>query len=135
MAVKAGVHSAQLVDPLAHGLAEAILEVRPDLNPYPWAVAAWARSEARCIMLADYIRKVGLIDEDKGIVRLSADLARFEKLAVQQRQVLGLDPRAEAELMRARREAVEPAEVLRGILEHGRQVVAEQAAIEATPHE
>lgn len=93
---------------------------------HTWSVAAWARAEARCLLIAEYHRKVGLINEAKGTVHLGAETARFERLAAQLRQQLGLDPRAEAELMRARREAIEPGDVLRGILEHGRQVIAER---------
>jgi hypothetical protein len=127
VAVKAGVRSARFVDPLAQELAEALLEVRPDLVPYPWAVAAWARAEARCLLIADYQHRKGLVNEDKGGVQLGADAAKFERLAMQARNSLGLDARSEAELTRARREALDPGEVLRGILEHGRQVMADRA--------
>lgn len=131
MAVKSGVHSIRLVNAVAQTLVDALLEVHPHLHPYPYAVAAWARAEARCLMLDRYVAKAGLVDETKWTVRMAADTARFERLAREARQSLGLDPRAEAELVRVQRDAVDPGDVLRGILEHGRRVMAEQAAIEA----
>ena len=104
-AVRSGAHSRREVDPFAETLACGLVEVRPDVARYPETVAAWARAEARCLLLAEWQVRAGLIDEATGEVRGGRYVAQFERLAADLRAKLGLDPRSEAELHRSRAEA------------------------------
>jgi hypothetical protein len=67
-------------------------------------VEAWARAEARCLLLATWQAERGLLD-DKGEVMGGRYVGQFERLAAELRHRLGLDPRSEAELLAARADA------------------------------
>jgi hypothetical protein len=99
-----GAWSSRRVDPVAQELIAGLLDDRPDLRRYPEAVMAWARAEARCILLASYQVEHGLVDAD-GNVPGGKYVAQFERLATDLRARLGLDPRSEAELARDRADA------------------------------
>jgi len=95
-----GAWSASKVDPVAEQLVELAVESAPWLADglYGPAVLAWARAEARCQVLADWLDEHGLLD-DEGRPRPAAEAAtRLEKLALTHRQRLGLDPTARAGL-------------------------------------
>ena len=62
VARKHGIWSRRTVDPLARELAEGLIEDRPDLARYPETVWGWARSEARCILMADWLADNPMFD-------------------------------------------------------------------------
>lgn len=59
-----GIWSKRQVEPLAGDLVSGLLSDRPDLNRYPELLMAWARAEARCLMLAEWFVERGLLDDD-----------------------------------------------------------------------
>jgi hypothetical protein len=129
-ATKHGVWSARRTDPLAAELVAGLVADRPDLSEYPEAVLAWARAEARCLLLADWLLDHGLMDGDgtpRGALRY---VAQFERLASDLRDRLGLDPRSDAALRRERADAVRSAVDLEGIRARGRAAL--EARVTAT---
>lgn len=105
LSLRHGVWSARKIDPIALGLAAGVVADRPDLKPYPEAVMAWARAEARCMLADDYIVEHGLLDADGEPRGVLSHLVRFENLAARLRERLGLDPLSEPQLARERAEA------------------------------
>jgi len=100
VAVHHGAWSARRVDPLAAELVEtAVNTVSWLADPtYAPALFAWARAEARCQLVAEYLDKVGPLDE-KGEPRGALNAAdRLESLALKHRTRLGLDPVSRAQL-------------------------------------
>jgi hypothetical protein len=97
-----GAYMDRNVDPVARQLVEQVVELvhylsEPSYEPAVWA---WARAEARVLILAEWLDKHGPLDEN-GVPRPAlAALLQFEKLAVTHRTRLGLDPRSRAELGR-----------------------------------
>lgn len=116
-----GARSPRVYGPVAEELAAGIVERRPDLAGYPEAVAAWADCEARAILLREWLAEHGTFDEDgeprDGQLRW---LSSFEKRADEARRRLGLDPKADADLARARAESVHAQVDLAGIASAGR---------------
>jgi hypothetical protein len=104
-ATRHGVWSARRVDPLACELVAGALDDRPALHRHPEAVMAWARAEARCLLLADWVAEHGLVDADGNTPAPLRYIAQFERLALDLRARIGLDPRSEAELVREQAEA------------------------------
>ena len=106
IALRHGARSRRIYEPLAADLAAGLLEVRPDLEDFPDAVAAWAESEARAELLRKYITDQTLFD-GKGDPRSGVLqwLRTFETQAESARRTLGLDPRSSAELTKLRAEA------------------------------
>lgn len=117
-----GAFSSRRVDPIAEELAAGLLEDRPDLEGYPEVVWAWARPEARCLLLAEHFAD-GLFDQDGAVRPGLRYVARFERQADQLRQRLGLDPRSEAELFRDRISAPRGAVDLDRLREEGRRAL------------
>ena len=126
-AVKSGARSPRFVDPVAAELGRALLAARPDLEAYPEAVAAWARAEARCLLYAEYHAQVGPLDED-GNLRGGRHVMLAERMAQTMRERLGLDPRAEADLHKARAEAIHATADLEAIRARGREVAQRRRA-------
>jgi hypothetical protein len=119
-----GVWSQRKVDPMAEELASGLIVDRPDLAGHPETVFAWARAEARCILLADHFGD-GLFDgegNERPGLRL---IAQFERLAADLRARLGLDPRSEAELARERGAATLTAVDLEAVRARGRAAMLE----------
>ena len=118
------------VEPLAAELVAGLLEARPDLEPYPEAVWAWGRAEARCILLSEWIATRGLLDPetDQPMQGLKW-LLSFENQAASFRTILGLDPTSEARLAKERADATRGAVDLERLRERGREarLVAEHA--------
>lgn len=127
MRLEHGARSERRVDPLAAELAAALLEDRPDLASYPESVRAWARAEARCLLLEDYHARVGFLDED-GNVRGGGRVDRYEAQAARLRERLGLDPLADATLRKAQAEAVHLVADLEQIRAKGRAVLEARRA-------
>lgn len=132
VSLRHGAHAARKVDPLAAELATGLLVDRPDLERFPEVLLAWARAEARCILLAEWQLEHGLIDDD-GNVRGGRYVAQFERLASDLRSRLGLDPRSEAELLRDRAEAERSVVDLDAIRARGRAALETRSAPQREP--
>lgn len=114
-----GVWSNRKVDPIAGELAAGLLADRGDLIEHPETVWAWARAEARCLLLADHFSE-GLFDgegNERPGLRL---IGQFERLAADLRARLGLDPRSQAELARDRAEVARSVVDLEAVRARGR---------------
>lgn len=122
--LKHGVWSDRKVDPLALELAEGLAHERPELARYPATVWAWARAEARCALLEEWFADHRLVTEDGEVAPVTRFLVQFEKLAIQLRSKLGLDPRSEAELATSRAEATASVYDLDALRERGREAMA-----------
>lgn len=129
-ALKAGAFSARKIDPIAAELAAGIVLLRPDLDDqqFFFAVHAWARAEARCILFADWLVDRAMADDDGEPLAALTAVARFEKQAADLRARLGLDPRARAELDRHRVEAARSAVDLDAVRTAGRNAIEARAS-------
>lgn len=122
LAQKHGAWSDRAIAPVQAAIIEAATELVPFLDDpsYTPALQAWARVEARCRLVADYLDEHGLLDPESGKPRPAADLSiRLEKQAADARARLGLDPtsraRLEASLVGAAKDRVDiGAELARG---------------------
>lgn len=131
VSVRHGVWSKRKVDPVAEELSSGLLVDRPDLAGHPETVFAWARAEARCLLLADHFAD-GLFDGE-GAERPGLRLIQqFERLASDLRTRLGLDPRSEAELARERGAATLTAVDLEAVRARGRASMLEAQGRTAT---
>lgn len=122
MAVRTGHRSERHLATLAAELVAGLLAERPDLDGYPEALHAWARAEARVILLSR-----GDFMDAKGVVINAREVARFERLATEARSRLGLDPRSEAELHKSRAEAARTVVDLDAIRRRGREALQRRA--------
>jgi hypothetical protein len=100
LATRHGAWSPRRVDPLAEGLVAVAVQTagwlaEPTFGPAVWA---WARAEARCQLLAEWLDEHGLLTEGGDPVPALDAATRLEKLALTHRQRLGLDPAARAGL-------------------------------------
>lgn len=102
VAVKAGHRSPKIVDPLAADIvAEAVQDAPYLAEPkYRATVLAWAREEARCRLLAEYLDRQGLFDAEGRLRPAEAAMHRAETRASNLRSRLGLDPLSRARLGR-----------------------------------
>lgn len=100
-AVRHGAYSPRQVSALAAEIVERVaLDAYLREPRYAAALWAWASAEARCQLLREYLDEQGPLDP-KGRPRPAVDaLIRFERLAGEQRQRLGLDPLSRARLGR-----------------------------------
>jgi len=101
-AVRHGAFSPRKVDPLAEEIVQAIEGSvtwwRPCDRPSIWA---WARTEARVQLLAEWLADRGDLDDVDDTVRPAADLlTKLEARAESMRAKLGLDPLSRARLGR-----------------------------------
>lgn len=121
-----GARSPRVYGELARLLAAGLVEDRPDLAPYPEAVAAWATAEAQCALLRRHLEEVGTIDPETNEPRTGPLkwLAAMEKRAAEARKPLGLDPLSEAALMKERAAAASGVVDLNALAERGRAVRA-----------
>ena len=102
LAKKHGAWSDKIVDPVARDLVEIVLgQVGYLADPsYEPAVWAWARAEARVLVLNAWLDENGTLDE-QGVPRPALGaLKDFERLAAASRARLGLDPLSRAQLGR-----------------------------------
>jgi len=102
IAQKHGAWSERIVDPVARDLVGSILsEVGYLTDPsYEPAVWAWARHEARVLVLSAYLDEYGPLDADGNPRPALSALKDFERLASSARTRLGLDPLSRAQLGR-----------------------------------
>lgn len=124
-----GAHSPRVYGELAQVLAAGLLEIRPDLQAYPVAVARWAEWEGRAQLLRKHLAVVGDIDASTGEVRpgLTKWLHRCENAAERAAALLGLDPISEARLAKERASAQLVAVDLAEIAARGRQILDQRA--------
>ena len=119
-----GLWSDRRINPDAEKLTEVLLDVRPDLGAYEETVWAWARAESRCILLERWLADHPLVDEDGHVAPVARYVTQFERLAVDLRTKLGLDPRSEAELAASRAQATLHTFDIEELRARGREVMA-----------
>jgi hypothetical protein len=122
------VWSERRLSPLVQELVAGLLADRPDLGRYPETVVAWGRAEARCAMFDAYL----MSDKPDGerALKVARYVASFERLAIELRARLGIDPRSEAELTRDRADAARQTVDLDAIRARGRQSIEASEARE-----
>ena len=126
-----GALSERKIDPIAATLAAELLADRPDLQRYPEAVAAWARAESRCLVLESWIMEHGLLDGDGKATASERLLASSERLAMQFRDRLGLDPKSEAELAKTQAEAARSVVDVDALRARGREALERRRELES----
>ena len=122
-----GVWSDRRVNPHAVKLTHTLLGVRPDLAAYEETVWAWARAEARCLLLEEWLMDHPLVEEDGNVAPVARYVSQFERLAADLRAKLGLDPKSEAELASSRAQATLHTFDIEELRARGREVVAIRA--------
>lgn len=131
LGVRHGAFSSRLSDPVTNELVQALCESRPDLLDYPEAVWAWARAEARCILMSSKLDLLGLLDDD-GEPRAGCELlAKWERNAVTLRERLGIDPKSHIDLVRAKGEVMKTAVDLAALRKRGEMALQERTDAEA----
>ena len=75
---KHGIWSRRTYEPISRELAEALIEERPDLANYPETVWSWARAEARCLLLAEWLADHPLVDAKGKPAPVSRFIVQFE---------------------------------------------------------
>jgi len=102
LATKHGAWSQKVVDPVAHELVSVLLDQVGYLTDpsYEAAIQAWARHEARVLVLAAWLDEHGPLDDDGNPRPALSALKDFERLAASARSRLGLDPMSRAQLGR-----------------------------------
>jgi hypothetical protein len=123
------------VDPVAQQLAADLLADRPDLERFPEAVRAWARAETRCLLLEQWFLSHGLIGADGKATASERLLASSERLAMQLRERLGLDPKSEADLANAQADAARNVVDLDALRARGRAALARRRELDAADAE
>jgi hypothetical protein len=126
-----GALSVRMVDPIAATLASELLADRPDLERFPEAVAAWSRAESRCLLLESWFVEHGLLDEKGRPTASERLLASSERLAMQLRAQLGLDPASEAALATAQADAARNVVDLDALRAKGREALKARRALDA----
>jgi hypothetical protein len=126
MSLRHGALSGRKVDPIAAELAAGLLRDRPDLERYPEAVGAWSRAESRCLLLGSWFAEHGLLDAKGNPTASERLLGTSERLAMQLREKLGLDPRSEAELANAQADAAKGVVDLDALRERGRKALRDR---------
>lgn len=126
-----GAYSPAIVDPVAEELLEAVLAEAATAHlaapQYAPALAAWARAEARIIVLerwlAENADQAGVLDAEGELLPAVKLLERVERRAESLRSRLGLDPRSEADLTRSRADAGRSIADLDALRRRGREVL------------
>lgn len=102
LSLKHGAHSERSLAPIAEAWVKTALEQAPYLRDpsYEPALLAWARFEAKCDLLHDWIDTNGLIDEAGQATPAAKLLPTYEGRAAALRATLGMDPISRAKLQR-----------------------------------
>jgi len=97
-----GAYIERRLDPVVGMLVKQIVELVPYLadQSYATAISAWARAEARVLVLTAWLDENGPLDEAGDPRPALAALLQFERLATTHRTRLGLDPLSRAQLGR-----------------------------------
>lgn len=98
-----GAYHPETVDPIAAEIVAEVVEAEPYLAEvrYRATLHAWAREEARCRVLADYLDREGLHDQEGRLRPAEQAMHRAEVRASNLRKELGLTPLARARLGRS----------------------------------
>lgn len=126
VAKRHGAFSPRYVEPRAAELIEAATAAIPFLAApeYSPAIHAWGRAEASVSLLAEWLGQHGLIDDD-GKPRPAVEaLLKFERLALEHRGRLGLDPTSRAKLEREMADAARGRFDLDALVSEGREALA-----------
>jgi hypothetical protein len=129
-----GAMSSRKIDPIAATLAAELIRDRPDLERFPEAVAAWSRAETRCLLLEAWFAERGLLDTNGKPTASESLLSSSERLAMQLRERLGLDPKSEAELASAQADAARSFVDLDALRARGREALKARRALESAQH-
>lgn len=129
-----GAYSPRIVDPVAEELLDAVLgqDATAHLGApqYAPALAAWARAEARIVVLerwlAEHAAQAGVLDAEGELLPAVKLLERVERRAESLRSRLGLDPKSEADLTRSRADASRSIADLDGLRQRGREVLEQR---------
>lgn len=121
-----GVYSDRRVNPIARDLVDAVLDARPDLEDHPAAVWSWARIESKCLLLEAWLDEHDFIDGDGKPTAPAQLVTRYEKLALNLRARLGLDPQSQAQLQSSRADAAKVTFDLEALREKGREAMLER---------
>lgn len=121
VSISHGAYSRRVVDPLAKELVDDLVAARPELASYPEVVWSWGRTEARCLLLSEWVSEHPIIDSKGRPSPVLRPLVQFERLAQDLRARLGLDPRSEAELVRSRADATKQSFDLEALKQRGRE--------------
>lgn len=102
LSLKHGAHSERSLAPIAEAWVKTALEQAPYLRDpsYEPALLAWARFEAKCDLLHDWIDNHGLIDEVGQATPAAKLLPTYEGRAAALRATLGMDPISRAKLQK-----------------------------------
>ncbi len=119
-----GVYSDRRVNPIARELAEGLIVERPDLEDHPAAVWSWARIESKCLLLEAWLDEHDFIDGDGKPTAPAQLVTRYEKLALNLRARLGLDPLSQAQLQTTRGQATLVSYDIEELRARGREVMA-----------
>ncbi|MCW2735452.1 hypothetical protein [Nocardioides sp.] len=133
-----GAWSSRRVDPLAAELIETAVSAVSWLSDptYRPAVTSWARAEARCQLLAEYLDREGILDPATGEPRPALAAAeKQERLAIQQRQRLGLDPASRAQLESTLTSAAVGQHALEDAIRRGQEALDRRTAGDPTGQE
>ena len=118
-----GVYSDRRVNPIARELVSAVLDARPDLEDHPAAVWSWARIESKCLLLEAWLAEHDFIDEEGNPTAPAQLVTRYEKLALNLRARLGLDPLSQAQLQNSRAQATLVSYDIEELRARGREVM------------
>lgn len=93
-----GAKSPRTVNPIAAELVEETVRLAPFLGEPTFgpAMQAWARAEARCLLLEQWLDEHGLLDEQGNPRPATALMTQQENLALKHRTRLGLDAASRA---------------------------------------
>lgn len=102
LSTRHGAHSPRMVDPIAAELVEEAVATCDYLREphYQAEVLAWARAEARVILVTRFLDERGPLDPEGKPWPATELLVRLERLAAERRHALGLTPMARARLGR-----------------------------------
>ena len=102
LSLKHGAHSERTLAPIAEAWVKTALEQAPYLRDpsYEPALLAWARFEAKCDLLHDWIDNNSLIDGNGHATPAAKLLPTYEGRAAALRATLGMDPISRAKLQR-----------------------------------
>ncbi len=100
-ALRHGARSPGVLRPIVDQLTGELAEVAPWTRrpAYAGEVKSWAWSEARCVVLRDWVDQHGVLSEEGALA--AGELARAESRAATARDRLGLSPLALAKLLGA----------------------------------
>lgn len=123
-----GAKAPKVYEPIAADLATQLVAARPDLAPYGAEVNAWARAEARVMLLDRHAAEVGLLDAGGVPHPFTTKLMLpLEREAARARAALGLTPLTDAAIAKERAATAHLAVDIEAILARGREAARSSA--------